>query len=198
MSVAVSPWHVAVVTKGAALIVIALRRTPIRFRLLPLLELLDCRIIHNLTALGMLHRNVPVVEGLCLVSVLDRLVGLLASLEQDVGEAARDLCVMVLNDMNVQYGSKLGEVLPQLILCGAAWYARNVDVAVVLRLDAIPLMVMDDPLAFLVMIVSLDSCAAIIIAIMVLLHFVFRSTVGHKRVFWLLLIGSAFGLLSDT
>lgn len=143
------------------------------------MELLDCRIIHDLTALGVLHRDVPVVEGLRLVRVLDRLVGLLASLEQDVGEAARDLRVMVLDDMNVQYRSVLGEVLSQLIFCGAARNARNVDVAVVLRLDTIPLVVMNDSLAFLVMIVSLDSRATIVIAIMVLLHIVVRSTVGH-------------------
>ena len=142
----------------------------------------------------MLNRDIPVVEGLCLVCALDCLVGLLARLEKDVGEAARDLCVMVLDNMNVQNRSVLREVLPQLVFGGAAWNARNVDVAVVLRLDAIALVVMDDPLAFLVVIVALNPRAAVVIAIMVLLHIVIGLAFGHTRVF-LLLVDSAFGLL---
>ena len=101
---------------------------------------------------------------------------------------------MVLDNMNVQNRSVLGEVLPQLVFGGAAWNARNVDVAVVLRLDAIALVVMDDPLAFLVVIVALNPRAAVVIAIMVLLHIVIGLAFGHTRVF-LLLVDSAFGLL---
>ena len=67
---------------------------------------------HNFAAFGVFNRDLPIiVEGLCLVRLLNGQIGLLAALEEDVGEAARLLSLVVLDHGDVQYGAKLGEEL---------------------------------------------------------------------------------------
>ena len=56
----------------------------------------------------MFNRDLPiVVEGLRLVRLLDGQIGLLAALEEDVGEAARLLRLVILDERDAQYGAVL-------------------------------------------------------------------------------------------
>mmetsp|Transcript_5348 Transcript_5348/g.7161 ORF Transcript_5348/g.7161 Transcript_5348/m.7161 type:complete len:106 (-) Transcript_5348:597-914(-) len=105
----------------------------------------------------MLHSDVPIVERLGLVSLLNRIVRLLPRLEEDVGEAARHLRVVVLNHVHVQDGAKLRKVLPKLIFCGSSRDTSNIDITVILGVYSIALMIMDHLLTLLVMVVSLMS-----------------------------------------
>lgn len=91
----------------------------------------------------MLHRNVPVVEWLSLIRVLDRIIGISTCLVQDVGEAARDLRVMILDNVHIQNGTELREVLSQLVFCRAARDTCDVDVTIVLLFNFVALLVID-------------------------------------------------------
>ena len=91
----------------------------------------------------MLHCDVPIVERFSLICVADCIIGFTATSIQDIGEAARHFCVMIFNDLHVQNGAELGEVLPQLVLCRAPWDPSDVDVAVVFGLDLVALLVED-------------------------------------------------------
>ena len=113
--------------------------------LLHILLVLFYRILgRNFAAFGVFNRNLPiVVEGLSLVCLLDSQIGLLAALEEDVGEAARLLRLVVLDDRDVQYGAELGEVLAKLVLSSRLGNACYVNVTVVLRVNQVPLVVGD-------------------------------------------------------
>lgn len=97
--------RVAVVLPG--LVVVSHRRTTVWLLLLSLHIFINGVLVDDFAALCVLHCDVPVVERLCLVRVLDCVVRFTTRLVEDVGESPRNLGVVVLNDVHVQDRSKL-------------------------------------------------------------------------------------------
>ena len=140
---------VVVACTTTVVIIIALSSRAVRLSLYLLLYLFYVVFGHDLTSLRMLHCNLPLVEGRGLVHTSNSIIGLLAALEKQIGEASRRLGVEILYDVYLKDTAIRRENLTQVVLRGALWNASHIDVAVVIGIDHIVVLVNDDLLALL-------------------------------------------------
>lgn len=105
--------------------------------------LIDVILADNLAAFGVLHRDFPFIERLGLVHGFDGSVGFFTILEEYVGETAWLFRRRVLNNVDIQDGSELGELFANIIFSGAARYTGNIDVTVILRVNRLTIDVLN-------------------------------------------------------
>ena len=140
---------VIVACATSIVIIVALSGRAVRLSLYLLLYLFYVVFGHDLASLRMLHCNLPLVEGRGLVHTSNSIIGLLAALEKEIGEASRRLGVEILYDVYLKDTAVRRENLTKVVLRGALWNASHIDVAVVIGIDHIVVLVNDDLLALL-------------------------------------------------
>lgn len=131
------------VTLGAPRLV-AVPRGAVGPRVHVLLVVLDVTLVDDLAALGMLHRDVPLVESLRLVHGLDRCVRFFTAFVKDVSKAARHSRHLVLFHVHVENRAEPRKFLPQIVLSCALRNAGDVDVAVVFRVNWVAVCILDE------------------------------------------------------